>query len=355
MNKKIDDPNFASTFFLVESNEELKIKGGASSDSNVLNRFFKKLTADSTLITTRLNHLASRVDRVLSILSVQAGSMLTELQQISARVDAASGYSQILTSLHNSTYVDTVNSNCNINYTFGQATLPIRSTTDLLTNTDVYGTIYVAPVEFAWATGLTPDLLQYSTDPAAIQMLMQDQAWIFTQAASGETCWVNIKVPVQYKNLNPNVLELWPLPPFGVALLQVSYQLAGDSFSSTWYDLDLSYLPFYSGGFVTKMAPVRLHLPNRQISQIRIKLQTLDGTAVGFKSIKLQHNEYDTTGTLIVQDPYARTVSSPILKGKDPADLSQLLVTTNSNTATINLSTTDAGQTPVITAAILAV
>lgn len=348
---------FEAPSFIAESLEQPKIKAGGSSSSNLLNRMFDTTTADLGLLLARTNALALRADRIESAATSQSAGLLAMYQSLSTRVDQASGYTKILCDMHSQTYVDTATTTADLNYEFGQATLPVRSRTDLLVQSDVYGTAMLSPeTETSYAIESFPDTLDFVPDPDGLNMLRGEQAWVFPEQPSGTICWIKIKAPLQYRGLTPNVLEIWPLPAFTCDLLSVSYQLAGRSFSSTWTNLDLTYLPMYSvaSSLIPLYGPVRLHLPNLPLSQIRIRVRPRPNTSCwGFSRIKLYHVEYEESGTLTVKDPYSRTVSQPLLQGKDSSTLSTLSSSLNNNKATITLTTTDTSTTPVITGCIL--
>lgn len=340
----------------MESLYNPKIKSGGSSSSNLLNRFFDTVSQEMGLMLARTNALALRCDR-LELSSInQAGALLAQLQSVSTRVDAASGYTKILCDLHQATYVDTLNTTADISYDFGQATLPVRSSTNLLTQQDAFGNTQISnEVDISYAVMDSPSTLDFISDPEGIYMLREEQAWVLPQVATDTVVWTKIKAPLQYRGLIPNVLELYPLPSFALELLEVSYQLAGQSFTSSWTPLDISYLPLYSSvsSSVDPVGPVRIHLPGVPLSQIRIKMKAKMNTVWGWSAIKLFHREYDNQATLVVQDPYSRTVSQPLLRGKDPAELSLLSTSLNSSTASITLTTPNTINTPVITGVIL--
>lgn len=349
-------PTFEAPHFLLESIDAPKIKSGGSSSSNLLNRYHDVLAQDLGLIMARLNAVALRSDRIEQVVSASAAALLAQFQSLSTRVDQASGYTKVLCDLHQATYIDTGATSADLNYEFGQATLPVQSTVDLLTQTDVFGQVQVSnEVEVSYAIGANPATLDFLPDPEAIYMLREEQGWVLAPVPSGTTVWTKIKAPLQYRGLTPNVLELWPICPFTTDLVEVSYQLAGQSFTSSWTAVDLSYLPMYSASTarVGPMPPVRIHLPNLALSQIRIKQISRMSTVWGWERIKIYHREYSNQGTLVVTDPYSRTISTPLLRGKDASTLSQLSTTTNGSSASVQLTTTDAAITPVITGLIL--
>lgn len=342
---------FDAVEFLMESVEKPKIKFGGSSSSTTLNRFFNKLSQDIALMITRTNSLASRAARLEAGMIAQDGALSSAFQAVSSRVDAASAYDQVLAEFWNGVYVDETSATAEVDHDFGQVTLPIQSTTDLLVHQDVYGNTFISPeVEIAWATGAEPGTLDFQRDhPDGLRMLQGLQTWLLAEYDG--TVWVKIKGPLQFRGLSPNVLELWPFPAFGVDLLEVAYQRAGTSFSSTWIALDLSYLPGYNTGTgeVDQSGPVRLHLPGEGITSIRIKMRTRSSTAWGMHKVKLYHRQYASSGNLTVKDPYSRTVGDIILRGKDPSELSELRTSKIGNSVTVNLTTTDATRTPVLT------
>lgn len=341
---------FESTHFLIESTEAPKIKAGGSSNSSILNRFFNAASQDMAMLATRTNILASRADRIETGVAAQTGALLSAFQSVQSSVNAATGYTQILFDLHDSFYINESTSTAAIDHVFGQATLPIQGTTDLLVQTDIYGDKYVSPeVEVSYAVGNTPGALDYLVDPDSIFMLRDEQQWL--RPATTQTVWIKLKAPLQFRGLTPNVLEIWPFPCLGLDLHEVAYQAAGGSFTSTWIALDLSYVFGYSAsnGVVSPMGPVRLHLPNTPIAQIRIKMVPRFNTTWGLHKLKVYHREYDSSATLIGRDPYSRTIGDTIVRGKDPSDLSTLSVNKQGSQVTVNLTSTDTGYTPVIT------
>lgn len=354
---------FESIEFLIESSAETpKIKAGGSSSSNVLNRYFNALSQDISLLATRANVLAARSSRVELGCSNQAAALQSAFTALSASIEAASGYSQILATFHKNTYINTGTTTATIDYTFGQATLPILSSVDLLVQEDVYGNSYVSP-EVTWsystssATGVANlSLTDFVVDPDGIFMIKQEQTWI-KECNPGQTRgWIRVKAPLQYRGLTPNVLELWPFPALGMDLYGVWYRKAGDT-DGTWTAADITYLPGYSStlGRIEKVGPIRIHLPNEPLSEILIGLGVSSVDVWGVKKIKIYHREYDSSAVLVVNDPHSRTIGDTTLRGKDPADLSTLGITKSTNTATINLTTTNSTSTPVLTGVIMAV
>lgn len=355
LNDRFGNFSLESTEFLLEAVESPKIKAGASSSSNILNRYFEALSRDLTTLAVRSNLLAERARRVVDASLTQGAATQAMFQSLSARVDAASGYDQVLADMHSMNYVEISGTTARIETVFGQATLPVRSVTDLLVQNDVYGNPYVfSGVEVLYATGPSPSSADFRSDPNGIAMLSGLQAWLRPEH-HGEV-WVLLKAPLQFRGLTPNVLEIWPLPCWGMDLEEVAYLQAGESYSPAWVQADLSYLTGYvpSSG-VVMAGPVRLHLDNVPISQVRMKFRTRSSTPWGLGKVRILHTQYEQTGQLVVKDPYSRTAGSPILRGKDPADLSSLTRTAIGNTVSVSLRTTTTSKTPVITGVIFSV
>ncbi len=355
---KFNHYTFESVQFQVESTEAPKIKSGGSSSSNILNRYLEALSQDLVLLAARTGVLADRSNRVTSAANAQAAALLAAFQSVSTRVDQASSYSQVVADAHKSMYINTASSTADISNIFGQVTLPVRSTTNLLVQPDVYGNPYLlSDVEVSYAfNNSTPSDLEYTVDVEALEMLKENQTWVLPP--TGTSVWIKIKAPLQFRGLTPNVVEIHPFPAFGINIDEVSYLKAGDSFTGSWTTLDLSYLPNYNSTStkVEMAGPVRLHLPNDPVSQIRMKLSPRSGAfAMGLHRLRIYHREYDQTGTIVFKDPFSRTIGNTTLKGKDPATLSLLSKSTSGSQLTVTLTTTNTTETPVITYALMAV
>lgn len=358
MKDKFAHQTLESVQFGLESVEKPKIKAGASSSSNILNRFLDAQIQDLTLQAARASQIALRADRIALAMDSQALAMTSLLETLSTRVNSASAYSQVFADMASQTYINTGSTTADLNAKFNQATLPIRSTTDLLIQTDVYGNPMVySQVSINYAFGETaPSSEGFILSQSALEMIKELEPWVNDPV--GQPVWIVLKADLQFRGLTPNVLEFSPFPAWGHDLVSVEYQRAGESFTGTWIALDLSYLPFYSDvtGQVPMVASVRLHLPNEAITQIRIKLRPRSANVPwGLHSLKLYHREYENTATLVVLDPYSRTIGTTVIRGKDPSSLSLLQKTTSGSQTTINLTTTDTSTTPVITGVIMSV
>lgn len=354
MSNRFDRSTLSSVFFQMESAEIPKIKQGGASSSNILNRYFAALAQDMALVFSRTSVIAARADRIELGAAAQAASTLGILQSLSSRVDAVTG-ATVLADMHSAFYLDTGSTTATVNNVFGQATLPIRSTENLLVSHDVYGRPFVSPeVEVSYTytnlTATTPDSsLEFQVDPEAIYMIRGEQNWLKDTEGSART-WVRLRAPLQFRGLLPNVLEIWPFPAGAGTLYSIAYRETGDG--ATWTVLDLSYLSNYNvtTGVVDYFGPVRVHLPNEPIIEIAISMSFGGSATWGLHALSVWNYQYDATATLVVKDPYTRDVIEPvILRGKDPGDLSLLDVVLASNTASVTLSSTDTSFTPVIT------
>ena len=351
---------FEGTEFMIESTESPKIKSGGSSSSNILNRYFSALAQDVSLLATRANILADRSSRVEKGSANQGGTLQASFVSLSARVDAASAYGLVLADMHGAYYLDTANSKMSFDYVFGQATLNVLSTTDLLVQTDVYGNKYVSPeVQFSYSTSSAASIAVMSItdfipDPEGIFMIKEDQMWLKNTEAGQTKGYIRIKAPLQFRGLTPNVLEIWPFPAFAMKLRKVSYRIAGNP-EDTWTNVDLTYAPGYNTttAVVDNFGPVRLHLDNDPISELVIELDVTGTDVWGLKKIELYHREYDSVGVLVAKDPYSRTVGNVTLRGKDLATLSTFTTTKTGNKASVQIYSTDSTSTPVITGVLL--
>lgn len=364
INDRYNRSTFESVEFLIESTESPKIKAGGSSSSNILNRYFNSLCQDVALLATRSNILASRSNRIEAGCSAQSGALSASFSSLSARVDAASAYNQVLADMHSEFYLDTTNLNwnCDLDQNFGQATLPVLSTSDLLVQLDVYGNKYISPdTTFSFssnnASGISyMSVTDFVQDPEGIFMIREDQTWIQDVLSGQVRGFIRIAAPLQFLGLTPNVLEIWPLPAFEMALRKVSYRLSGDP-ENIWTDLDLTYLPGYNSTtlVVDKFGPVRLHLDNEAIVEIAIEVDTSMSTVWGFKRIKLYNRQYASNGVVIGMDPYSRTVGNAILRGKDPDVLSTFSISTTNNKVSVAISAPDSTSTCVLTGILFSV
>ena len=351
---------FEGSNFLLESSEAPKIKQGGSSSSDVLNRFNEALAQDMTLMSTRVNLISTRVSRVEDGAATQSGALLSSLQSLSTRVDAVAVSGLVFCDLHAATFVDGA-STATQNQVFGQATLPVRSTVDLLVEQDVYGNSFVSPsVEMTYAelTSATISNVNSNTfynDPDSLYMLKGEQLWVRPTDLGKNQIWIKLRAPLQFRGLTPNVFEFWPFPAFGMDISGIWVKKASDV--STYYAQDLSYLPKYDSttGTVKLAGPVRLHLDNDPLVEVLICLKSNAVPSWGIHKFKLYHTEYDSSGTIIFKDPFSRTLTTVSLRGKNPSTLATLVTTINTNKATVNMVSSDTSLTPVITGAMLSV
>ena len=359
----LDRTAYSSTSFMLETPQAPKIKAGASSSSDILNRYFTSLSQDLALLTTRTNILAERCSRVDAISRAQGAGYVNLFNSLSARVNAASGQTQVLADMFSSFYVDNSNET-QIDYEFGQCILPVASSTDLIVSTDIYGNNYIGTntqflvCETAVATGAPPSIGMFEPDPEGLYMLRGDQSYVHENQSSNNGVYVIVTVPLQYLGFNPNILEIWPLPIGLMDLTGVWYQESGTSAAGGWNSLDLSYLQGYNThtGHVDKLTPVRLHLPNDTVGQFCFAFNLNGAQTWGLSKIKLRHNEYQSTANLVITDPYSRTMGDVLIQGKDPVTiLSNLTKIITANQAIITVDTVQSSYTPVITGLIIQV
>lgn len=356
MNNKFQFVRMETASFLNETIQSPNIKDGASSNSTILNKWIQSVRQDLITLTSRTNLLASRADRLDKAMNAQNSALLGQIQGAVATVNVVSGLSAVLADMHSSFYVDGSNT-ATIDYVYGEATLPVINKTNLLTETDVYGNLFVSDeVDISYSFNTNPQEQDYISDPEAIYMLRGEQSWVIQE--TNQPFYIRIKTPIQYQGLTPNVIEISPFPAFAMNIAEVSYQSIGNGFTNSWTPLDLTYLPGYNssigGGQVVKAGPIRIHLPsNTNVSSLRIKLVPQATIPCGLYALNMFNVQYDSNAVLAVKDPYSRTIKNLSLLGKDPSLLSTLTISKAGNVGTVYLSTTDSANTPVIQGIIL--
>lgn len=350
--------------FLIQSGGYPKIKSGQSSSSDILNRFNQALATDITNLAVRTSLVAENSSQTQAVTAVQAAAIAGLFASLNARTTTLQVSTMVWVDMHSSAYTETSNT-AEVDYVFGQATLPILEDTNLLVQEDAYGDVFLpddVKIYTAWTDdGSDPSILDYTESTDARTMLTEQTAWFQTWPGTDPNVtdfWLRIDFPFDFLGREPNVLEIWPLPAFGLTVKEVAYHQFGAVLASDWTALDLSYLPgydetLYSNQYVNYAGPLRLHLPQTQISSIRIRVKATSQAAWGFWRIRLKHLEYEQTATLKVQNPYGLSVGSYYVKGKDPSDLAELSGSIASNVVSVSMSTDDPFLSPVITGVIL--
>lgn len=350
-----------TTAFTVESADAPKVKSGGSSSSNVINRYHEAVAKDVAGLALATNQLSDKASRISNAVAAQSGALSSNLSTLSGRLDAlASGSTLLLATLFDNKYISTSGSDttAEVNSLFGQATLPIRSQVNLLTQQNVQDDYIVSSeVRLSYSYEANPDQFQFTESNEGIAMLLRKQAWL---GRSDQPVWIKLTAPLQYLGLPANMIEIYPMPAFNCAISDLSYQLAGAGPGSTWYDVDCSYLPNYNpssllGDNVLEMiGPVRAALPVVPMAQIRFRLHPSSGVNWGLFDLRVLSVEFEQTGVLTLINPYNSTgFSSATIRGKDPSDLAQLTTSTTLNKFRIDLSSTSSQTSPIITGALL--
>jgi len=347
-----------TTVFVTESADAPKIKGGGASSSSLFNRYHDAVAKDVAGLAVTVNQVNDKAARVSAATAAQAAAISAIVSSLSGSLDAlSSDDSLVLADLFVEDYIstDTDDTNADINHLFGQATLPIQSQTDLLTQVDSRGNYIVSDtVELGYSYEDDPDQFVYINSADGIAMLLRNQAWL---GDSSNPVWIKLLAPLQYLGLTPNVLEIYPMPAFAVDISDLSYQQSGAGLGSSWTTIDLSYLPGYNSdtGVAEKSGPIRVHLPGVPITQVRFKITPSDGVSWGLYNLRLLSVEYEQTGSLTVLDPEGRTVSDVLIRGKDPEDLAQLPVSGTGAKTRIDMSSTTTSASPVITGVVMSI
>lgn len=345
-----------------------KIRTGGSSDTNTLNRYFQALSEDMATITYEFLDLIE-VNQDLKIFAdLQANGFQNVLTSIESRVASITPTGQVLADPSSTNYIHGSNT-ASLSGKYGQATLPIATSNDLLFYQDVYGNNYVPEnIRVVWdiVTKGTDPILNASEpaweyDDSIERAILGTGPWIrnfsHSSSASNSTIWIKIELPFRYQTQRPNVLEFIPLPVFSHKLIGVYYSSSINEVSSNWVKVDTDYLlgynpDIYGNEYVNNVGPTRLFLPNTDISSIMIGFRLSSAGYYGLSSINLKHVTFDTNAEYVVQNPYGNISGISIL-GKDPNDLATLSQSINTNSATITLGTADPSETPVITGVIM--
>lgn len=346
-----------SAVFVSETVEAPKIKGGGSSSSTVLNRYHDALAKEMAGLTLLTNEHASRSTRVADMAQAQAAATSGLFDSLSTRVDVlASGSPLVLADLFGSRYVSSAvgETTVEVNELFGQATLPIKGETDLLVQQDSKGDLVASSevsLYYTYESSPTADKLIKS--PEGMGMLLRRQAWLGKEA---RPVWIVLEAPLQYLGLSPNVLEIYPLPAFGMDVSSLSVELVDGG----WTSVDCSYLPRYTNAgayaglnYIQRAGPLRIHLPGSPVTRIRFRLHPLSGAPWGLYDLRVKAVEYEQSGSLTVLDPYGRAISEVTIRGKDPTTLANLVTDATSNKVRIELSSTTTKSSPVITGVVM--
>jgi hypothetical protein len=341
---------------VIDSLDAPKIKAGSSSSSTILNKFHDALTKDLASLVVFINQLVFKANRIVDGTATQAAALNSPLTTLETRVDTLIDTNFVLADFFTSRFISTSGSDttAEIDNVFGQATLPVTATTNLLVTTDSFNNSQVSrEVQLGYSTATSPQTSDFIESGEWIGMLLRKNVWVID--SSTQPVWVKIKAPLQYLGLNPNTIEIYPYPCWGVDISNVQYQAAGASTGDGWTDFDISYLPGYDAGTskILGAGPLRIHHDGTPLSQIRFKLTPKSAYNVGLYDFKITSREYSQTASLTVKDPNLRTLTGVTIYGKNPTDLALLPTTGTTNKVRIDMSSTSTLSTPVISGVVM--
>jgi hypothetical protein len=340
--------------FIIESVDQPIIKAGGSSSSTLLNRYHSSIVDDLVALNITNNQLGIQSIRISETFNAQSQAINPLLASLSARVGVlASGSPLVLADFYSAKYVssDPLETVAEIDKVFGQITLPVLKETDLLVDQDSFGNFFTSDeVNLSFSYEDNPDTAVFIDSSDAIKMLLREQVWLGTLSAP---VWIKLTAPLQFLGLNPNVLEIYPLPSWGTDISNIQYQIGG--IDQPWVDADVSYLPRYkaTNNKLANCGPIKIHLPGDPIYQIRFKITPNTDLLWGLYNIRVISKQYSQTGKITLQDPYSRNINGITVRGKDPQDLAQLSNSTSTGKLTINLSSDSVYKTPVITGVVM--
>lgn len=351
--------------FQLGSSSLPKIKPGGSSSSTQLNRFNKAVSDDLALLTNTVQKTVEDYADFVQYSYTQAAGFQSVFSAIESRIQTltASGISKTLADVSSTTLVDSDATTAAIAKEYGQATLPIQSSTNLLVVQDVYGDNYV-PEGIRISYGITDrgqDPSEWISDPKAIDMLKGDGPWIkpfpLDRNAGEIAFFIRLEFPYTYSGLEPNVLEFNLAPTYLANLVSLKYQSAISGPGSSGTDIDFSYLVgynevLYGNQYVNQIGPSRVFLPKESLRSITLEFHLDSNSSWGLGSLALKHLEFEESAQLKVQNPLG-SISGIYLKGKDENDLADLSYSIDSTTCTVQMSNTDPFYSPVITGVVL--
>jgi hypothetical protein len=351
-------PNeFSSPYFELDTVELPTIKYGGASSSEVLNRFLRSLYRDSVRLGGALASEQFRSARLASAIAAQAAGFATQWSTLANTVSAMASSGQIIRiDAHREAFLNNADSNMSQSLIYGQITLPIRSSEDLLFTSDVYGSPWVAS---------DTQLLYYETDQVAVEpgddfylndpttrIVLSNQGIWLSAGNSNIYKWVKLEAPIQLQGQPPTCIEIDPLPSYGLDLLSADVRTFN---AAGWQSLDLSYMPGWDGTKVSQAGPMRLFFDTDDVRSVRFKFKALSTSAAwGCASVRLKHLEFESQGRVRWDVAGQKSVLIARLEGKDPSSLSELLTDyRNQNYYIVSLSSEDSQSSPVITGAIL--
>ena len=342
----------AVTTALTDSLDAPKLKAGGASNSTVINRFHEAITKDISSLLVFINQLIFKASRIADATVTQGSSVSATITSLTSRVDALSSSANVLADLFTSYYVSTTGSDttATILPVFGQATLPITATQDLLFTQDSYGHPLTSDtLELSYSSAANPSNSDYVKSAEGVGMILRKGVWVINTPGSG--VWVKLKAPLQYLGLNPNVFEIYPFPCFGTDISSIQVQYANQGLGGTWTDVDMSYLPGYDSGSgkIVGAGPLRIHLDGTPITQIRFKMTPKGAYNPGLYNLRVLSVQYAQSASLTVQDIVGRTIAGVTILGKDQTALSALPVTGSGTKTRVDISSPNTYFSPVIT------
>lgn len=339
------------------SNRVPSIRPGESSSSEVLNNFFKACNSDIASLIRLNNRLATAASNIYSILPYQETGANALLAALSARVSSLSLTGQALVSLHSSANIVSSDTTVTINNMFGQATLPITNTTDLLVYHDLAGDTYTVGGGrvFSAVKSTTPSDSDWTYYDLSENFLVDDVPLIVSTLSptGAQTGWIRLDLPDLINSLPVNVIEIYPIPAFNYHIESIEYQSYDAAATSTWTALDIAYLPgyapsLYSNTYVNNAGPIRLLTSEIYPRSIRIKVRFTAPLVWGLAKLKLKHHDYDKSGILKIQNPNGSNIGTTVVRGQGN-NLSLLTKVASTSYLTVTLNKIDSMPTPVIT------
>ena len=343
---------------LVESTDNPILKRGAPSDSDTLNRINQNILSDIVGLSSRLEQV-ERNQQLLSIYNSQQAvgiqALVSNLQTLIPAAPAGRGVADF----YSTDFIAPENTS-NIDYTYGQATLPILSTQSKMSSTDAQGTVWIpedSRLRYCYSNTYTANVIP---DDDQFVSSVEDYLGIGNQP---ETFWLggSVSAPTylfikgilpQTLNTNrlANTIQFSPVPSFSSQLVNAYYRTTDNN----WSSIDLSYLVGFTTSTtpnqVSFLGPTKIHFDPQEITQVCIVLKV--SQFWGIQNFSVDLVEYGSTANLVLEmSSYSpTTIKSIILSGKNPAVLNRYTTSISGSKVTIALSQVQAYSSPIISA-----
>lgn len=345
--------NIISINSSIESANAEIVKFSGPSNSGLLSTLHKANSSDVAAMFNRLEAIEDNLSLLANVVATQGDTVAALITSLQAQLPVLNNRWLIdfytLAFIHNS-------NTASINTTYGQATLPVTTTTETLIAKDVDGIEWIPDntrIDYAY-TERIPSESDWRPDSNATNALINPENGIFwvKEKSGNNNCWIRVRPSPQVSsNHLSNVIILHPYPSLGLDIKSVQYRTP----SSGWIYADLSYNWNWdaTNSKLTNACPLRIFIPPTQVVELLINLDLSSGSIVtwGFSKISLQFLSFTPTATLAVDFNTFNPSSVNLVNifGQDRDVLNYLVPSIVNTEVSVNLTQITQGTTPVIT------